>query len=519
MVVRGMAVRIFSSSAMRRAGGTVTGMGSMRRAGSEAVLDTQLGEDPQSRIGFCVMDRSLPSAVDPSERVRLGLRISYALPALALAVVGIPVYVYMPKFYTDVMGLSAASAGSVLLAVRLFDALSDPLCGWISDRTRTSLGRRRPYILFGAFPLAASLWGLFHPPAWSGDPLRWWFSICVFAVFLFWTIVEVPYEALGPEITLDYDERTRLLGLRDGFVLAGILMAAAFPALLGAFLPLPETGEGERTTFRLMGALYAPFLVAACIVCATRVHERHPLGSWPAAPLSFRQNLKASLKNRPFVILLFAYTVSAFGSNLPATLILYYVQYVLGSAKADVYLMIYFVTGIVFLPAWIRLATAFGKKEAWMAAMAINTSAFAGVFFLGRGDEVLYAGLVFLSGMGFGGTVALPSAMQADVIDYHQWLTGERLEGFYIGVWSVAKKLAAAVGVGAALMLLGHAGYEPNVVQSEPVLVRLRLLYALVPSLCNAFAMAVAWAYPLDRKTHAALRRALSERSSGPWRP
>lgn len=493
------------------------GIGSMRRAGSDAVLETQLGEDPQSRKGFLVMDRSLPRTLDVSGQVRLTVRIGYALPALALAVVGIPVYVYMPKFYTDVMGLSAATAGSVLMAVRLFDALSDPLCGWISDRTRTPLGRRRPYILFGSLPLAASLWGLFHPPAWTGEPLRWWFSITVFCVFLFWTIVEVPYEALGPEISLDYDERTRLLGLRDGFVLIGILVAAAFPALLGMVLHLPATAEGEKTKFWTMGALYAPFLVAACAVCVVRVRERKSQDETPALSVSLFENLKASLRNRPFVILLSAYTVSAFGSNLPATLILYFVQYVLGSSKADLYLMIYFVTGIVFLPAWILLATRSGKKEAWITAMAINTGAFAGVFFLGSGDERLYGMLVFLSGIGFGGTVALPSAMQADVIDYHQWLTGERMEGFYIGMWSVAKKLAAALGVGAALMFLGHAGYEPNVVQNEAVVFRLRLLYALVPSLCNAAAMALAWTYPLDREKHRALRRALSERRNSPW--
>ncbi len=318
---------------------------------------------------------------------------------------------------------------------------------------------------------------------------------------------------------MDYDERTRLLGLRDGFVLIGILMAAASPVFLATVLDLPATAEGERTKFRIMGALYAPFLVAACAVCAVHVRERSPQASSPEIPLPFWENFKAALKNRPFVILLSAYTVSAFGSNLPATLILYYVQYVLGSSRADVYLMIYFVTGIVFLPAWIRLATRKGKKEAWLAAMAINTGAFAGVFPLGRGDEMFYAVLVFLSGVGFGGTVALPSAMQADVIDYHRWLTGERLEGFYIGIWSVAKKLAAALGVGAALMLLGQGGYEPNVEQSGPVVFRLRFLYALVPSLCNAAAIAVAWAYPLDRQKHAALRRALLERRNTPWRP
>ncbi len=187
------------------------------------------------------------------------------------------------------------------------------------------------------------------------------------------------------------------------------------------------------------------------------------------------------------------------------------------ASKADLYLMIYFVTGILFLPAWIHHATRSGKKQAWITAMAINTGAFAGVFFLGWGDERLYGLLVFLSGIGFGGTVALPSAMQAGVIDYHQWLTGQRLEGFYIGMWSVAKKLAAALGVGAALMLLGHAGYEPHEVQNEAVVFRLRLLYALVPSLCNALAMAMAWVYPLDRKKHRALRRALSERRNSPW--
>ncbi len=116
------------------------------------------------------MDRSLSSSGDTSERVRMGLRISYALPALALAVVGIPVYVYMPKFYTDVMGLSAATAGSVLLAVRLFDALSDPLCGWISDRSRAPLGRRRPYILLGSVPLAVSLWGIVPSPRMDRRP-------------------------------------------------------------------------------------------------------------------------------------------------------------------------------------------------------------------------------------------------------------------------------------------------------------------------------------------------------------
>ncbi|SHF95223.1 glycoside/pentoside/hexuronide:cation symporter, GPH family [Desulfacinum infernum DSM 9756] len=442
------------------------------------------------------------------------IRLAYALPALALAVVGLPLYVHIPKFYTDTVGLQASWVGAVLLFVRIFDAFTDPLLGRISDHTRTRWGRRRPYLLFGTFPLAVSLWLLFNPPAAEIGSSFGWFAVSIFCVFLFWTAVEVPYEAWGPEITLDYDERTRLLGTRDGFVMVGIVLAVASPALLGRILDLGADSAGERAKFMVMGGLYAPILVAACWMCAWLVTERE----WATDPRktapNFLQDLRRSLENRPFVILLIAYTISSFGNNLPATLILYYVQYVLGSSKADVFLMVYFLTGILFLPGWIALARRIGKKRGWLLAMAVNTGAFAGVFFLGYGDETAYGILVALSGVGFGGALALPSAMQADVIDYHQWLTGDRLEGFYVGVWSVAKKLSAALGVGLGLWLLGRAGYEPNVMQSEPVIFRLRLLYALVPCLSNVLSMAVAWAYPLDRAAHRALIRAIEQRGA-----
>ena len=122
--------------------------------------------------------------------------------------------------------------------------------------------------------------------------------------------------------------------------------------------------------------------------------------------------------------------------------------------------MIYFVVGVFFLPAWVAISKKIGKKTTWLIAMAINTVAFIFVFFLGPGDELPYGILVALSGIGFGATVAIPSAMQADVIDYDELLSGERREGQYVGLWSVTRKLAAAVGVGVALSILGYAGYQ-----------------------------------------------------------
>ena len=177
--------------------------------------------------------------------------------------------------------------------------------------------------------------------------------------------------------------------------------------------------------------------------------------------------------------------------------------------------IIYFVTGVLFLPGWVGVSKKLGKKWTWIVSMGVNTGAFVGVFFLGPGDVWVYGILVFLSGIGLGATLAIPSAMQADVIDYDELLSGERREGHYIGLWSITKKLAAALGVGVALSILGSVGYTPNVEQSEEVLLTLRLLYALVPSVCNIVALLGALAYPISRKRHEDIRAAIAEKKAG----
>jgi len=150
-------------------------------------------------------------------RLAPGVKLAYGLPAFVLAVVGIPVYVYVPKFYSDVVGVEIALTGTILLGVRLFDAVSDPLISLVSDRTRSPWGRRRPYIALGGLGVALSMYFLFVPPVGGSAAAHTvWFGVWIFLLFLCWTAVTVPYEALGPELTPDYDERTGLFALRDG---------------------------------------------------------------------------------------------------------------------------------------------------------------------------------------------------------------------------------------------------------------------------------------------------------------
>lgn len=445
--------------------------------------------------------------------VSRGIRISYALPAFALAVVGIPIYVYVPKFYSDVVGVHIGLLGVIILATRIFDAVSDPVLGYISDRTRTRFGRRRPYIAVGSLLLAFSLFWLFNPFAGSRDFETTWFTVWFFLVFLFWTAVTVPYEALGPELTFDYKERIALFGIRDGALIAGTLLAASSPVLIVTLFGLDDSDQGEKQKFFWISVFYIPMVVAFCWWCVLKIRERDTAVALPAH--NILSGIRQVTSNRPFIILLISYTIAAFGSNLPATLILYYVEYVLHSARADLFLFIYFAVGILLLPAWVLLAGKIGKKAAWITAMLINTGSFTGVFFLGPGDEMLYGILVVFSGIGFGATVAIPSAMQADVIDYDQLLTGKRQEGQYIGIWSIAKKLAAAVGVGIALSVLGASGYEPNVQQTDQIQLTLKVLYALVPSLCNIAALGIALLYPISSIKHSKILEAVETRKKG----
>ncbi len=450
---------------------------------------------------------------DRQRRIPAFQKLAYAAPAFALAVVGIPVYIYLPKFYADTIGIDITLLGYILLGARIFDAATDPVIGLISDRTDTRFGRRRPYILLGSFFVVASLIFLFNPPILSPILETLWFAVSIFSLFLFWTVVVVPYEALGPEITFDHHERTTLFGIRDGALIAGTLAAASAPALVEWLFSLPSTAQGERNKFFWISVIYGPMVIGACVWCVLSIQEIGHVNS--AETIGTAAGLVQILKNRPFAILLAAYTVSALGNNLPATLILFYVEYVLGSNLADLFLILYFLTGILFMPGWIMLSKKVGKKTAWLSAIAINTGAFIGVFFLGPGDILVYGILVFFSGIGFGGALALPSSIQADVIDYDELRFGRRREGGYIGIWSIAKKFAAAIGVGVGLSVLGVSGYEPNIEQTEGVRLTLRVLYALVPSLCNLAAFGIALAYPIDQKMHEAILERIPKRHQG----
>jgi len=212
----------------------------------------------------------------PTATSRLPMRtiLAYAGPGLMLSTAGLPLFVYLPKFYTDTLGASAAMIGLFIFAARLLDGISDPLIGWLSDRTRTRWGRRRPYLIWASPLLGLTLLALFAPPDLSPTHVGLWFGFLLLFLSVAWTMVNVPWEALGPELTPDYQARNRLFAWRDGFYILGILLAVILPLVLAWVLDMPPGAAREQHTFFWFALIVAPMLVLLCWLCAGVIQEQ-----------------------------------------------------------------------------------------------------------------------------------------------------------------------------------------------------------------------------------------------------
>lgn len=441
------------------------------------------------------------SNTSPIESVRLREIIApYSLPALILAPMAIAFYVFVPKLYADLGTVSVASIGLIVFLTRSWDAIIDPVIGYLSDRTNSRYGRRKPWLALSVFPLCISFVLLFAAADIPASYQLIWFGICSSAFFLFWTMYSIPYEALGQELVRDYDQRTILFSLRDGAAVVGTLIAALTP--LGVEYLFADLAVWFRWT--IIALCYSFALLAFTVFLLWKLPKGYS-AAVAESKNSLIQRFRIAFANEHFKTLIISYCISSFGAALPATLFLFYVEHIIRSDYGAAYLFLYFVVGVVTLPLWWKLSLKIGKKKSWLLALLLNTAGFIGVFFLGEGDEIAYAVLITISGLGYGATLVMPSSMQADVVDIEELKTGERKEGEFLGVWSLAKKTMAALGAGAGLWILGVSGFDANLtMQSENAKLALRMLYCLVPCLCSFTAMLVLLKYSLDRNTHAA---------------
>ncbi|MGD1878063.1 MAG: MFS transporter [Kiloniellaceae bacterium] len=425
--------------------------------------------------------------------------LAYGLPGLPLAAVLLPLFVYLPTFYAENLGLGFAVVGGLLLVARLTDMVSDPLVGALSDRFGWPLGRRRSWMLFGVPLLLLAAHRLFLPPADAdGAYLLTWTIL----VYLGATLVQLPYSAWGAEISGDYNERSRISAAREGFVVIGTLLAAGLPALLTSG---PETAMAV-IGWALVCVLPIAVGLAIAVVPEGRNRQRRRMG--------WRQGTAVLFRNRPFMRLLAAYFLNSIANGLPATLFLLFVNHVLEAASwSGPLLFVYFACGVAAIPLWLKVSARWGKHRAWIAAMLLATAVFALVPLLGPGDQMWFLAVCVVTGVALGADLTLPASMQADVVDLDSLKSGRPRTGVFFALWGIATKLALALAVGIAFPLLEVGGFKAGAASQTPsALLALVLLYSLVPAVFKLGAIALFAGYPITAARQQRIQRLIAAR-------
>ncbi len=434
-------------------------------------------------------------------RTKLAL---FGLPEYAVYLASIPVGLYLPYVYSKDFGLSLSEVGVIIGMARLSDVITDPLIGYLSDRTRGRFGRRKPWIAVGTVIMTVSAFMLFNPtpPITSGYLLLWavllWFG---------WTMVNIPYYAWGAELSDDYNERSRITGWRQFFAFLGNISVLAIPVLSGKI-----TGYGNLPSEGLaiiggMALIVLPVLVAITLM---GVEESDRYGS-ARSPLW--TNARGMFTDRSFMILFFAFLLMQLGTGWGSALFMLFAAFVVGAEEhTQAILLGYYGANIIALPLWIAAATRFGKKETWMAGGVLFVFVTPLFLLLGNGDLWWFFAVLALYGIAGGNFGALSMSMKADVIELAALRSGENVAGSYIAVWSFGQKLMVALAPAVALPILDALGFDPTAQNSLLATDRLAYLYVFPPWLFYALAVVVLWRYPITQAHLAAERASIQRR-------
>lgn len=425
------------------------------------------------------MPQTDPALVLPS-RISAWRLFAYGLTAVPLAMAALPIYVHVPKFYADVMGLNLIAIGGLLLAARLFDAVQDPLLGYWSDLTRGQRGGRWIWVVLGTPFLALGMLGLFRPPHWDAAALTWWLIAMLMLVYSAFSMVQISYQAYGAEISDHPVERTRVTSYREGLGLIGVFFAAALPEVLSA-------SQGPREGYALFALIFVP-LIALMVTVSVRCSPPTVVHTPVVTHNAFQTMLKP-LGNALFNRLLFIFVFNGIAASIPATLVLFFIEDVVQRPDLSAHFLIaYFAAGALGMPLWVWLSARLGKGRAWCVGMVLSIAAFVWAFTLGPGDATAFMLICILSGLGLGADLALPPSMLADVIDDDDRRGLGRNEGAYFGLWNLVTKMNLALAAGIALPALALLGYQSRVTTDPQTLMYLSAVYALLPCALKAAA-------------------------------
>jgi len=458
-----------------------------------------------------------------SEQLSWWVRIGYGLGDIYGGGSGIVISFYYLIFLTDVVRISPALAGTVILISKIYDSLTDPLEGLLADRTRTRLGRRRPYLLAGIPLVFLSFFALFYPYHNPSETARF---VLVVASYLFFStvvsIVMLNYNALHAEITLDYHERSSLSSVRILFSTLSSIVAALLP------LEIVKAFPDVRTGYIVMGLVFGAFFALPFLATILAVKER-PEFQRPPEPFDWRRAFIAPFKNRTFVYTLAMYLFAFVAIDTVSTIVAYFVKYYLQrSGEVSFVNGALLIAQVISLPFYVALSKRTSKVRGYIVGLAIWAVAMLFSFLLSPTASFWVYVFAVVVGLGTGGVVVMIYAIFPDIPDVDELASGERREAIYSALVTFIRKFSSALAIFAVSNAIGWAGYVPPLLetvdgatrlieqpQSATFLLVLRLIFMFLPLVLLIFALVFALRFPLTPELHQRLTALLARQRAG----
>jgi len=454
------------------------------------------------------MADSKPGAQD--ERLPAGRLVAHSLIQVPIAGAQLPLATYVPPIYAQHFGISLYALGAIFLGERIWGTLTDPLVGWLCDRTRSRFGRRKVWIAAGAVLFFLAYFVLFFPLA-GMTPLV--LTVALVVLFFAWSMIVIPFYAWSGELSGNYHERTRVTTYQTVSSAISLIIILVLPALVEYFRP-----DDLLLKLNAIGAVVLIPLLPIMIFGLRAFPDRSttPVIRANKEKVHWRTALKAVMEEKAtFKIMLADFSI-LFAQGVRGGLFFFYVPFVLGMPRFAAALFLYqFVFGIFAAPIWQAVSRRIGKHKAVIATEVLQALINLPLIFLGAGDWIIFLALATVQGLTQASGNLVLRAMLADVADEHRLRTGQDRTAMLFSAFSVSGKAGSALPLGVALPIIAWFGFDPSAATNPDSGLRaLAVVFGLGPFIAH---MAAAWLvrdFDIDEARQAAIRQELEARDA-----
>jgi len=452
-------------------------------------------------------------------------KLSYGIGDFGTAITTNLLSFYLLFFFTNIAGIPPGKAGLILLVGKFWDGINDPMIGILSDRTRSDLGRRLPWMIYGAIPFGLSFGLQWLIPTTNADLLFWYYIVISLLFNTFYTAVNLPYTALTAELTQDYNERTSLNSFRFSFSIGGSILSLVIA--LGIFALLSNRSDRCTQSFPylILGLVMSLLAIASTFVCILGIRKRvkqqsieNPIAERLEIP--FFEQIKIAFSNSAFLYVIGIYFCSWLALQITASIIPYYVTDWMKLSSSEFTKVMIGVQGtaLFMLFVWSKLSTKLGKRAVFFMGISLWIIAQLGLYLLRPGQVILMYFMAIVAGCGLSTAYLIPWSMIPDVTDLDELNSGARREGIFYAFMVLLQKLGLAFGLFLLGIMLERSGFiqaepcAPLPIQPDSALQAIRIAIAPIPAVLLLLSLALAYFYPLTKERHDRVRLKLQQR-------